>query len=93
MAAYVIVGFNPKNAERLQAYSSEAAPIIAKFKGEFLVKGELRQLGGEYSYRVQAVIMFPTRDLAESWYNSPAYQALIPLRDQGMESHFQVVGE
>ena len=93
MTAYVIVGFNPKNVEKLQAYSAEAAPIIAKYKGEFLVKGELKQLCGEYGYKVQVLIMFPTRVLAESWYNSPDYQALIPLRNQGMECHFQIVGE
>ena len=92
MTAYVIVGLNPKSAEKLQAYSAGAAPTIKKFKGEFLVKGELKLLSGEYGYQVQVVIMFPTRDLAESWYKSPEYQELIPLREQGMESHFQVVG-
>lgn len=92
MTAYVIVGLNPKNSDKLQAYSAGAAPIIAKYKGEFLVKGEPKPLCGEYDYKVQVIIVFPTRELAESWYNSPEYQELIPLRDQGMESNFQVVG-
>lgn len=93
MTAYVIAGLNPKNAEKLQAYSAAAAPIIAQYEGEFLAKGEQTLLSGEYGYKVQVIIMFPSRALAEAWYFSPEYQALIPIRDEGMACHFQLVGE
>ena len=64
MAAYVIVGFNTKNSEKLQTYSTEAASTIAQYSGEFLVKGEVMPLCGEYGYKVQGIILFPSRDLA-----------------------------
>jgi len=38
------------------------------------------------------VIQFPDRESAENWYNSEAYQAIIPTRDQGMNSQFHLVG-
>jgi uncharacterized protein (DUF1330 family) len=92
MSVYVVVEFNPKDSEKLQAYSADAAAIITKYQGEFLVKGQPQQLCGESNYKMQAIIAFPTRELAETWYNSPEYQALIPLRDQGMDAHFQLNG-
>ncbi len=92
MSAYVIVGLNPKNAEKLQAYSAAAGPTIAQYQGEFLVKGPSQQLFGESNYKMQVIIVFPTHSLAETWYNSAEYQALIPLREQAMDAHFQLVG-
>ena len=92
MSAYVIVGFNPKNSEKLQAYSAAAGPIIAQFQGEFVVKGQSQQLFGESNYKMQVIIAFPTHSLAETWYNSPEYQALLPLREQAMDAHFQLIG-
>lgn len=92
MTAYIIVGLNPKDVEKLQAYSAQAAPIVAQYEGEFLAKGPVVSLCGEYDYQVQVIIAFPNRDLAESWYNSAEYQAIIPLRDEGMDCHFQVIG-
>lgn len=91
MAAYVVVGLNPKDTEKLQSYSAQAAPTIAKYEGEFLAKGEVQSLSGNYAYAVQVIIVFPDKERAESWYNSSEYQALIPLRDEGMDSHFQII--
>jgi uncharacterized protein (DUF1330 family) len=92
MSAYIIVGFTPKNTELLQEYGTTAAQTIVKYKGEFLVKGPPQDLQGKYPFKNQVIIAFPTRELAESWYISPEYQAIIPLREQGMEAHFQLVG-
>ena len=92
MTTYVIVGLNPKDTEKMQEYSAQAAPIIAQYEGEFLAKGEVLPLCGEYGYKVQVIIAFPNRARAEAWYNSTDYQALIPLRNQAMECHFQIVG-
>jgi uncharacterized protein (DUF1330 family) len=92
MSAYVIVGFTPKNTELLQEYGASAVPAIAKYKGEILVKGPTQDLQGKYPFKNQVIIAFPTREFAESWYSSPEYQAIIPLREQGMEAHFQLVG-
>jgi len=38
------------------------------------------------------VIQFPDRQAAVNWYHSAEYQAIIPLRDQGMDSVFHLVG-
>lgn len=92
MSAYIIVGFTPKNTERLQEYSAKAASTISEFQGEFLVKALAQPLNGKEHPEHQVIIAFPTRKLAEDWYLSPQYQKLIDLRDQGMEANFQLVG-
>lgn len=92
MSAYIVVGFTPKNGEKLKQYGASAAPTLAKHQGEFLVKGPAQGLNGESSFENQIIITFPSRELAESWYHSPEYQALIPLRDEGMDAQFQLVG-
>jgi uncharacterized protein (DUF1330 family) len=38
------------------------------------------------------IIRFPDKDTALAWYNSPAYQALLDIRDAALDSRFRLVG-
>lgn len=92
MTAYITAEFTPKNKEILQTYSAQAASTIAAFKGEFIVKAPIKALEGVTNYEYKAIIAFPTKELAENWYNSPEYQDLISIRNQGMDSNFILIG-
>jgi len=92
MTALVIVDLSPTDAERLSAYSSEAASTLVAFGGEFIAKGDIHVLHGESPFQKKVVIQFPSREKALDWYNSEAYQAIIPLRDSGMRSQFHLLG-
>jgi uncharacterized protein (DUF1330 family) len=92
MTAYIIVGLTPKDAEKLQQYGAKVPTTLAKFSGEVLVKGPVEQLHGNFDYKVQVILMFPSREHAHNWYHSEEYQALIPDRDKGMDSQFQLIG-
>jgi len=92
MTAYIIVSLTPKDAENLQQYGAEVPTTLAKFSGEILAKGPVDQLHGNFAYKVQVILMFPSRDHANNWYHSAEYQALIPTRDLGMDSQFQLIG-
>lgn len=37
------------------------------------------------------VVEFESRDIAEKWYSSDAYQALIPLRQEATENAWVVI--
>jgi uncharacterized protein (DUF1330 family) len=39
------------------------------------------------------IIRFPDKDTALVWYNSPAYQALLDVRDAALDSRFRLVGQ
>ncbi len=92
MPAYIIVGLTPTNADKLQQYGASVPSTLAQFSGEILVKGPAENLYGKFSHKVQVIITFPSRQHATDWYNSDEYQSLIPTRDQGMDSQFQLIG-
>jgi uncharacterized protein (DUF1330 family) len=92
MSAYIIVGLTPKDADELQRYGANVPSTLAKYSGEVLVKGPVEQLHGNFDYKVQVILMFPSKENAQNWYHSDEYQALIPTRNRGMDSQFQLIG-
>jgi len=92
MPAYITVNFTPTDKEKLQQYAASVTATVAKYSGEFLVKGMLEKLSGDTDYEMQVILALPSREQAIGWYHSPDYQALIPLRDAGMLSQFQLIG-
>ena len=92
MSALIIIDLSPTNKEKLSTYSSLAAETLVPYGGEFLAKGPIKALHGNAPYQTKVVIQFPDRDSAVGWYESAAYQALIPIRNQGMDSQFHLVG-
>lgn len=92
MNSFVIVSLNLLNEEKLKQYSAKAAPTVSNFGGEFIAKGKPTQLHGDSKFAMTVVIQFPDNDSANNWYHSEEYQQLIPLRNEAIESHFQLVG-
>jgi len=92
MSAFIIVDMTPLDGDKLKEYGAGAAATLAQYQGEFVVKGPIEPLNGESVHQNKVVIQFADRDAALNWYNSPEYQALIPVRDQGMDSTFHLVG-
>jgi uncharacterized protein (DUF1330 family) len=91
MSAYIVIDLTVKDAEKLSKYSAAAPATLAKFKGQFLTKGKIQALHGATTFQNKAVLQFPDKESALGWYNSPEYQALIDLRNSGMESQFHLV--
>ena len=91
MKTLVIVDLTPINKTQLTQYSALAADTLKPFDGQFIAKGEIEVLHGEAPHPIKAVIQFPDKLRAKHWYNSAAYQAIIPLREQGMECQFHLV--
>jgi len=92
MTAYIMVRFTPRDEVKLQQYGASVPPILAQYGGEVLAKGPLESLHGKSNYQTQVVITFPSKEAATQWYHSDEYQALVPIRDAGMDSQFQLIG-
>ncbi|MFT5521686.1 MAG: hypothetical protein ACI9IA_002291 [Enterobacterales bacterium] len=92
MSAYIIVGTTPKDTDSLQRYGALVPATLAKYSGEILIKGPVEQLHGEFNYKAQVIIEFPSKEEASNWYNSDEYQALTETRDKAMDSQFQLIG-
>ena len=62
-------------------YRDQVAATLVPFGGEVLFRRrKARVLGGAHDAELTVVIRFPSLDAAQGWFDSPAYQRLIPLR-------------
>jgi len=91
MKSLIIVDFTPIDQTHLTQYAQLAAQTIESLGGQFIAKGPIETLHGQSTHTMKAVIEFKDKDTARNWYNSEAYQAIIELRNQGMDSQFHLV--
>jgi len=83
-AAYVIGNITIVDNAIWLEYKSKVPATLIPWGGEILLRGNtLKVLAGEYQHTDNVVIRFPNVKALNSWFSSPAYQAIVPLRDQG----------
>ena len=81
---------------RLNSPASALPLPAAKFfyelgDSKFLIRGgKFTVLEGDVPCERIALLEFPSRQAAEDWYNSPAYQKILPLRLNATECQFIV---
>ena len=91
MTAYVVNEIWVTDAERFQTYSVQVPPTLAPFGGRYVVRsGATEAIEGDPPGRV-VIIEFPDRAAALAWRASPAYQAILPIRDATSTSRVFVV--
>lgn len=84
--AYVVGYLTVKDDEKWAEYRSRVPATLEPWGAELVLRGKkVAMLAGEHPYSDVVVIRFPDQDAVNSWYSSPAYQDLIPLRLQGAE--------
>ena len=94
MKAFVIAVETIHDEAMFAAYRQQVVPTLEAFGGRFVVRGgALTVMEGDWPHRRTVIIEFPSREAAEGWYASPAYQALIPLRRQAADLDLVVFGE
>ncbi len=81
--AYLVGQITVTNPEAYAVYSAQVPQTLAAFGGNYLVRGgRATQVEGQAQGQRHVVIEFPSREIAEAWYNSEAYQAIIAHRIQ-----------
>jgi uncharacterized protein (DUF1330 family) len=91
MTAYVVNEIWVTDAERFQTYSVQVPPTLAAFGGRYVVRsGASEAIEGDPPGRV-VILEFPDRAAALAWRSSPAYQAILPIRDATSTSRVFVV--
>lgn len=79
--AYIIGHITVKDEELFAEYRAQVPGTIAPWGGELIFRGSKRcVLSGAHDHNDTVVIGFPDQASLDSWFNSEAYQALIPLR-------------
>lgn len=84
--AYVVGHITVKNPEKWAEYRGQVPGTLAPWGAELVFRGtQVAALAGENPYSDIVVIRFPDIAAVNAWYTSPAYQALIPLRQQAAD--------
>ncbi len=79
--ACVIGHISVKHAEKWADYCAKVPATIAPWNAELILRGRrARLLGGEHRRSETVVLRFPSLAAVDGWFDSPAYQALLPLR-------------
>ena len=84
--AYVVGQISVKDAALWARYRAEVPATLAPWGAELVFRGQqVAVLSGENPHADIVVIRFPDTAAVDAWFGSPAYQALIPLRQQAAE--------
>jgi len=87
----IVVDYTVKDAEKLGHYAAAVPQTLQGFDGEVLVRGAINVLVGELQQETRVILRFADKATALAWYQSDDYQALVELRNQGMDSQFSLV--
>ncbi len=94
MPAYVIVGLDVTEPEAYEAYRREVPATLEPYGGKFVVRGgAVEVLEGEWPASRTVVLAFPSVEQVNAWYDSAAYQAILPIRQRHARTQFMVVAE
>ncbi|HEX7948136.1 MAG TPA: DUF1330 domain-containing protein [Phenylobacterium sp.] len=92
MTAYVINEIIVTEPERFVTYSQQVPATLAKYGGEYVVRGGApeRVDGPEPPERL-VVLRFASREAARAWRGSPEYLAILPIREATSTSRVYIV--
>jgi uncharacterized protein (DUF1330 family) len=86
MTVYVIGNITINDQIRWAEYRDQVPATLVPWKGEVVLRGSgAALLDGEHRHTDTVVLRFPDMASAKQWHESPAYQALVPLRRQAAE--------
>ena len=90
-SALYVSEFELTEPEGIRPYSAQVESTFEPYGGRYLVRGgQVTSLEGEATKRV-VMIAFPSLAQAQAWYDSPAYRAIRPIRQQSAKSKVFIV--
>ena len=81
MPGYLIADITVTDQEGFDAYRKEVPDTIAKYGGEYVIRGGVGEaVEGDWNPNRIVVLKFESLARAKEWYNSEEYQRIIGLR-------------
>jgi uncharacterized protein (DUF1330 family) len=81
MPVYVIAQGRIEDRAKLDRYVAKVIPTIQAGGGRIVGFAEKPEIvEGDVAYPRTVILEFPSREAFHSWYESDAYQAILPLR-------------
>jgi uncharacterized protein (DUF1330 family) len=92
MKAYVIAIETVHDEATFGEYRKGVAATLLPFEGKFIARGgHFTLLEGQWQHPRTVIIEFPSREAAESWYKSAAYQNIIGLRHKSSNGNLVIL--
>jgi uncharacterized protein (DUF1330 family) len=86
VSAYLVGHITVKDPEAWSLYVAGVARSLEPYRGEVVFRGRRASvLAGVHDHERAVVIRFADHDMLLRWFESPEYQALIPLRDRAAD--------
>ena len=81
MSVYVIAQGKVEDRGLLDQYVAKAGPSIKSHQGRTIAFDEEPEVvEGKNDYTRTVIVEFPSMTAFRAWYDSPEYQAILPLR-------------
>ena len=92
MPAYVVSMMTITDPETYRQYTDRTPPLVKKYGGRFLTRGEPFECVEGEAYRGRLVLLeFPSQADIEAWYNDPEYQEAKVFREAASTMHHLLV--
>jgi uncharacterized protein (DUF1330 family) len=89
---YVVAEIRVTDPEPYKEYLAAVTPLVEKFGGTYLVRaGESETREGAAPEGRIVVLEYPSYAAAKAFYDSPEYQAILPLRTNNAVSRIIII--
>jgi uncharacterized protein (DUF1330 family) len=90
--AYVVAEVEVTDPAGMQKYGAQVPATLAPFNHHYVIRsGKFQPLEGEAPKGGLVVIAFDSADKAREWWDSPAYNAIKPIRQSAAKSRIFIV--
>jgi len=94
MPAYIVSMMSIKDAEVYKKYTDKTPPIVKKYGGKFLTRGEEVTTVEGIPYEGRMVLLeFPDKASIDAWFNDPEYQQVMKFRHASSVMNMLLVQE
>ena len=81
MSAYMIFDVRRGDREAMKPYGEKVMATLEQYGGKIIAASDdvdVRE--GDWEFERVLIVEFPTMEAAQSWYDSPEYQEILPIR-------------
>lgn len=90
--AYYVAEFQATDAEGIKPYSEKVESTFKPFSGRYVVRGGAPDVKEGFGAQGRLVVIkFDSLAQAQDWYKSPAYQAIIQIRQRSGNTRSYIV--
>ena len=92
MPAYLIAQINVTNEDSYKEYLAKVTPTVEKYGGEYIIRaGKFKTVLGNWDYKRNVVIKFPSYDIALKWYDSEEYLPVRKIREENSRGNVIII--